>query len=120
MDFGRQSSRCYNSQGGEMFAGMTPAEAYVPTQEDEEVPPSFARILAVRNECGGEIFRQNGLDTVRRAECCSTGVAERCGGATASTWAVYFLSRPVGLPDLLSKYAPQPRRRRSILPMPTS
>ena len=50
------------SQGGAMLQDGGQAEAYVPTQEDEELATFSRRILAGTEDVWGEIFRQNGLE----------------------------------------------------------
>jgi predicted metalloprotease len=66
------------------------AEAYVPTQEDEELATFSRRILAGTEDVWGEIFRQNGLEyRPPRLVLFNGAVQSGCGGATASTGPFY-------------------------------
>ncbi len=78
------------SQGGAMLQGGGQAEAYVPTQEDEELATFSRRILAGTEDVWGEIFRQNGLEyRPPRLVLFNGAVQSGCGGATASTGPFY-------------------------------
>lgn len=78
------------SQGGAMLQGGGQAEAYVPTQEDEELATFSRRILAGTEDVWGEIFRQNGLEYCPpRLVLFNGAVQSGCGGATASTGPFY-------------------------------
>ena len=66
------------------------AEAYVPTQEDEELATFSRRILAGTEDVWGEIFRQNGLEyRPPRLVLFNGAVQSGCGGATTSTGPFY-------------------------------
>ena len=78
------------SQGGAMLQDGGQAEAYVPTQEDEELATFSRRILAGTEDVWGEIFRQNGLEyRPPRLVLFNGAVQSGCGGATASTGPFY-------------------------------
>lgn len=78
------------SQGGAMLQGGGQAEAYVPTQEDEELATFSRRILAGTEDVWSEIFRQNGLEyRPPRLVLFNGAVQSGCGGATASTGPFY-------------------------------
>ena len=47
--------------GGSMLTGTETRQAYVPTQEEEELAVFSKRILAGTEDVWTEIFRQNGL-----------------------------------------------------------
>lgn len=76
--------------GGSMLTGTETQQAYVPTQEEEELAVFSKRILAGTEDVWTEIFRQNGLKYVPPKLVLFTGsVQSACGGATSSSGPFY-------------------------------
>jgi len=76
--------------GGSMLTSTETRQAYVPTQEEEELAVFSKRILAGTEDVWTEIFRQNGLKYVPPKLVLFTGsVQSACGGATSSSGPFY-------------------------------